>query len=173
MSSPGGSWSRSSEVNTRAHPLRNVGNVNVGAGGRPILLATLGAPFADEAVVFAVDSAVEAGQPLIVANVTTLEPLGMSVILGYDALEEFTPEVSESVRRPAELARSLGVAVERLRVRSPRPIKALLQLAAERRPGVLVFGANRDGLAPRTYRRAVAALREGAECLVWVAPGPS
>jgi nucleotide-binding universal stress UspA family protein len=110
---------------------------------------------------------------LIVANITALEPLGLSVILGYDALEEFTPEVSESVRRPAELARSLGVAVERLRIRSPRPIKALLQLAAERRPGLLVFGADRDRLAPRTYRRAVEALQESAECLVWVSPGPS
>lgn len=159
------------DVNTQ--PLRGEDSVDAGAGGRPILLATLGAPFGEDAIVFAVDSAVEASQPLIVANITALEPLGLSVILGYDALEEFTPEVSESVRRPAELARSLGVAVERLRIRSPRPIKALLQLAAERRPGVLVFGADRDRLAPRTYRRAVEALRESAECLVWVSPGPS
>jgi hypothetical protein len=134
-------------------------------------LATLGAPFDEDAAAFAVDSAVEAGQPLIVANITMLEPLGMSVILGYDALEEFTPEVSESVRRPAELARSLGVAVERLRIRSPRPIMALLELAAERRPGVLVFGSDRRGLRPRMYRRAVDALREGAACLVWIPPG--
>ena len=84
---------------------------------------------------FAVDSAVEAGQPLIVANITVLEPLAMSMILGYDALEEFTPEVSASVRRPVELADSLGVSVERLRIRSPRPIQALLELARERRPG--------------------------------------
>jgi nucleotide-binding universal stress UspA family protein len=143
------------------------------AGGRPILLATIGAPFDEEAAVFAVDSAVEAGQPLIVANFTTLEPLGLSVMLGYDALEEFTPEVSESVRRPVELARSLGVTVERLRIRSPRPIQALLQLASERRPGLLVFGADRRGLAPRTYRRAVRALREGAGCLIWVVPEPT
>lgn len=158
-------------MDTRTHPVRDEAILDAGAGGRPILLATLGAPFVEEAVVFAVDSAVEASQTLIVANITTLEPLGLSMILGYDALEEFTPEVSESVRRPAELARSLGVAVERLRVRSPRPIKALLQLAAERRPGVLVFGADRERLAPRLYGRAVEALREGVECLVWVPPG--
>jgi len=143
------------------------------AGGRPILLATIGAPFDEEAAVFAVDSAVEAGQPLIVANITALEPLGLSVMLGYDALEEFTPEVSESVRRPVELAYSLGVTVERLRIRSPRPIQALLQLASERRPGLLVFGADRQGLAPRTYRRAVRAIREGAGCLIWVVPEPA
>jgi nucleotide-binding universal stress UspA family protein len=160
-------------LSTRTHPVRDVGNGDPGAGGRPILLATLGAPFAEEAVVFAVDSAVEASQPLIVVNVTVLEPLGLSVVLGYDALEELTPEVSESIRRPVELARSLGVAVERLRIRTPRPLTALLQLAAERRPGVLVFGADRDRLRPRSYRRAVEALRQGAECLVWIAPGPA
>jgi hypothetical protein len=143
------------------------------SGGRPILLATIGAPFDEQAAVFAVDSAVEAGQPLIVAHITTLEPLGLSVMLGYDALAEFTPEVSESVRRPVELAHSLGVTVERLRIRSPRPIRALLQLASERRPGLLVFGADRQRLAPRRYRRAVHAIREGAGCLIWVVPEPA
>ena len=143
------------------------------AEGRPILLATIGAPFDEEAAVFAVDSAVEAGQPLIVANISALEPLGLSIMLGYDALEEFTPEVTASVRRPVELAHSLGVSVERLRIRSPRPIKALVELAAERRPGMLVFGADRRGLAPRTYRRAVRAIREGAGCLIWVGPEPT
>lgn len=155
----------------RTRSQRVVTGVDAGAGGRPILLATLGAPFAEEAVNFAVDSAVEASRPLIIANITTLEPLGLSMILGYDALPELTPEVSESLRRPAELARSLGVAVERLRIRSPRPVTALLQLAAERRPGVLVFGADRRKLRPRTYRRTVEALRDGARCLVWVAQG--
>ena len=147
-------------MNTRTRPLRDVENADAGAGGHPILLATLGAPFDEEAVVFAVDSAVEASQPLIVANITTLEPLGLSVILGYDALEEFTPAVSDSVRR----------SVERLRVRSPRPIRALLQLTSERRAGVLVFGSDPRELTPRNYRRAVRAVRESAGCLVWLPP---
>jgi nucleotide-binding universal stress UspA family protein len=140
------------------------------AGGSPVMLATLGVPFEEEAATFAVDTAVESGEPLIVANITRLEPLSLSVRLGYDALEEFTPEVSESVRRPVELAASLGIAVERLRVRSPRPITALLQLAAERRPGLLVFGPEKARLSRRVYERAVAALQERASCLVWVAP---
>jgi nucleotide-binding universal stress UspA family protein len=151
---------------------REIGSTR-SSGGSPILLATIGAPFDEEAAAFAVDSAVEAGQPLIVANITMLEPLGLSLMLGYDALEEFTPEVSDSVKRPVELAHSLGVSVERLRIRSPRPIQALLQLASERRPGLLVFGADRRGLAPRTYRRAVRAIREGAGCLIWVCPEPT
>ena len=121
------------------------------ASGRPVVLATLGAPFDEAAAAFAVDSAVESSSPLIVANVTMLEPLSLSVRLGYDALEEFTPEVSESVRRPAELARSLGVTVERLRIRSPRPVRALLDLTMERRAGLLVFGPDRGALKPRVY----------------------
>ena len=46
--------------------------------GRPILLATLGVPFDEEAVPVALDPAVEAGNPLIVASITELEPLALS-----------------------------------------------------------------------------------------------
>ena len=144
-----------------------------GASGRPVLLATLGAPFDEAAASFAVDSAVESGSPLIVANVTQLDPLSLSVILGYDALEEFTPEVSESVRRPAELARSLGVPVERLRIRSPRPVRALLELVRDCRAGLLVFGPDRAAIKARAYDRAVMAIKENANCLVWVASDPA
>jgi len=132
------------------------------------MLATLGVPFDPDASAFAVDSAVESGQTLVVANITALEPLALSVMLGYDALEEYTPEVSASVRAPAELARSLGIEVERLRVRSPRPVEALVQLVAEREPGLLVFGPDRRRLARRRYRKAVQAIRADAACLVWV-----
>ncbi len=145
--------------------------VSVSSEGRPVLLATLGVPFDHEATSFAVDTAVESGQPLIVANVTQLDPLPLSLMLGYDALEEFTPEVSRSVRAPAELAQSLGIQVERLRVRSPRPVEALLTLVAERRPGILVFGPDRGKISARSYRRALRAIRERAPCLVWAAAG--
>lgn len=134
------------------------------------MLATLGVPFDPDAASYAVDTAVESGQPLIVANVTQLEPLPLSLRLGYDALEEFTPEVAASVRRPVELASSLGIRVERIRVRSPRPIQALLQLAAERGVGLLVFGPDRTRMSPRSYRRAVRVILDGARCLVWVTP---
>jgi nucleotide-binding universal stress UspA family protein len=118
--------------------------------------------------VFAVDAAVEAGQPLIVANVVELPPLTMSVNLGYDQLPE-RPEDEEAFRAPALLAHSLGVQVERLRVRSPRPVEALLELVAERRPGVLVFGPDRERLKARIYRKAAKAILERAACLVWLA----
>ena len=128
----------------------------------------MGVPLDEEASVFAVDTAVESGQRLVVVNVTTLEPLRMSIALGYDTLPELTPEVSASLRRSAELARSLGVHVERLRVRSPRPVQALLDLVADVRPGVLVFGPDRKALRERRYRKALRAVRERVTCLVWV-----
>jgi nucleotide-binding universal stress UspA family protein len=136
--------------------------------GRPVLLATLGVPFDPDASAFAVDAAVEAGQPLIVANVVELPPLTMSVTLGYDQLPE-RPEDEEAFRAPAALAHSLGVQVERLRVRSLRPVEALLEVVSERRPGVLVFGPDRDRVKRRAYRKAAKAIRERASCLVWLA----
>jgi hypothetical protein len=140
----------------------------VGArAARPVLLATLGVPFDLEASAFAVDSAVEAGQALIVANVVQLPPLSMSVQLGYDQLPD-TPEDEAAFRAPAALARSLGVEVERLRVRSLRPVEAVLELAAERRPGVLVFGPDRRRLKRRLYNKAAKAIRDRAACLVWL-----
>ena len=135
---------------------------------RPVLLATLGVPFDPEASAFAVDAAVEAGEPLVVANVVQLPPLGMSVAMGYDQLPD-RPEEAEALRAPAELARSLGAEVERLRVRSPRPVEALLQLVGERGPGLLVFGPDRTRIRRRVYRKATRALRERSSCLVWLA----
>jgi hypothetical protein len=134
---------------------------------RPVLLATLGVPFEPAACEFAVDTAVELGEPLIVAVVVELPPLAMSVNLGYDQLDD-SPAEAEAFRAPAALASSLGVRVERLRVKSPRPLEALLELTAERAPSVLVFGPDRTRLRGRRYRRAERAIRERAACLVWL-----
>ena len=149
---------------------RQVPNAITSAAGRPILLATVGAPFDEEAVAVAVDAAVESGEALIVANITRLEPLGLSMIMGYDALEELTPDVSRSVRRPVRLAAEFGLRVERLRVRSPRPVSALLELVGERQPGLVVFGPDRRRLSRRLYRKAVMALQAGVGYLVWLPP---
>lgn len=156
---------------TARHQLdREVPNAINPAAGRPILLATMGAPFDEEAVAVAVEAAVESGEELIVANITRLEPLGLSMIMGYDALEELTPEVSRSVRRPVRLAAEFGLRVERLRIRSPRPVAALLELVRERQPGLVVFGPDRRRLSGRLYRKATAALRAGIGYLVWLPP---
>jgi hypothetical protein len=102
-----------------------------GSPGRPVLLATLDVPFDRDAVVFAVDSAVEQGARLIVANVVEWAPLPLSAIMGYDELP-YTPEMAESLAEPVRLARSLGVEVTRLRVKSLHPIPALLELSPSR-----------------------------------------
>lgn len=157
-------------VQTRRDPTSHAGVES--AGARPVMLVTLGVPFVEAAIAVAVDGAVETGQPLIVANVTRVDPFSLSLAMGYDALEEFTPEVSASTRRPAEIAAAFGLQVERLRVRSPRPVTALLELVRERRPGLLVFGPDPRRLPARRFRKAADAIRTNSSCLVWIAGDP-
>jgi hypothetical protein len=136
--------------------------------GRPVLLATLEVPFEETAATFAVESALECGQPLVVANVVQI-PLGpLCLAMGYGSIEPSEDEAAK-LRAPAELASALGVASERLRVLSPHPVDALLALTAERRPGLLVFGPDRARLARRTYRKAAKRIADRAACLVWLA----
>ncbi|MGH3136401.1 MAG: universal stress protein [Gaiellaceae bacterium] len=130
------------------------------------MLATLEVPFDAEAAAFAVDTAVETGQPLIVTNVVELLLAPCSLALRIDRPE--SPEHTEALQTPAVLAHSLGVRVERLRVRSPHPVDALLEVVAERSPGILVFGPDRSVLKPRLYRKAARKIRERAPCLVWL-----
>lgn len=141
------------------------------ARGRPVLLATLDVPFDEEAAAVAVDAAVECGQKLIVANVVAM-PLGpLCLNMGYGPIELEGP-VQESLKAPAELAHQLGVEVERLRIRSPHPVSALLEFVAERQPGLLVFGPDRTQLKPRIFRKVAKRIRNGVACLVWL-PGSS
>ena len=136
------------------------------AGGRPVLLATLDVPFAEDATAFAVDSAVETGQPLVVVNAAEVQPTPYT-FLGYGYIER--EDLQDELRKPADLAQSLAVRVERLRVCSPHPIAALLELVAERNPGVLVFGPDRSRLKPRVFRRVAKKIRARVSCLVWLA----
>jgi nucleotide-binding universal stress UspA family protein len=138
-------------------------------GTRPVLLATLDVPFADEAAVFAVDSAVESGQPLIVVNVAEVLPTLVSLV-GYGYIER--EDLQRELCKPAALAQSLGVKVERLRVCSPHPVDALLEVVAERDPGVLVFGPDRSAIRRRRYERAARSLRARTSCLVWTETVP-
>ncbi|HZQ15807.1 MAG TPA: universal stress protein [Gaiellaceae bacterium] len=134
---------------------------------RPVLLATLDVAFDEEAVAFALDSAVETGRPLLVVNAAEVL-LTPATLVGYGYVEK--EHLQAELGRPAELARDLAVRVERLRVCSPHPLDALLQVVADRRPAVLVFGPDRTRLSARRYRRAARAVAERADCLVWLAP---
>jgi len=134
------------------------------SGDRPVLLATLDVPFSEEATAFAVDTAVESGKSLVLVNAAEVLPTAYT-LLGYGYVER--EELQEAVRKPAEPAHSLAVPGERLRVCSPHPVDALLEVTAERDPAILVFGPDRAHLPSRRYRRAERAVCERAPCLVW------
>lgn len=135
------------------------------ADARPVMLATLDVPIAPDAARVAVDTAVESGQALLVVNVVA-RPFTPTVHAGWETPSR--PAVEESLQAPAELGHSLGIEVERLRVRTPHPIAALMQVLAERAPGLLVFGPDRSAIRSRRYRKAVRAIERGAPCLVWL-----
>ena len=132
------------------------------------MLATFDVPFAPEAAELAVDAAVEAGQGLIVVNVSLVGLMPLSLLMGYGYIE--SDELTAALRAPAELAASLDVRVELLRVSSPHPADALLELVSERNPGLLVLGPDMTRVSARLYRKAVRRIRERTKCLVWLAP---
>jgi nucleotide-binding universal stress UspA family protein len=77
----------------------------------------------------------------------------------------------EAVRATAERAAALGIRVEHLRVASPRPTKALVQVANERGAGLVVLGPKRGCVSRWRFRRAAREVRRGTSCLVWIARG--
>ena len=145
---------------------RTSADIPLVAGSRPVMLVTFDVPFEPAATELAVDAAVESGQRLIIVNAVeiTLGPLTLSMKYEYVGPQD----VEDALRAPAELAHSLAVEVERLRLCSPRPIEALLELVAERAPGLLVVGPDRERLKRRTYAKLTKRIRERAACLVWL-----
>lgn len=146
---------------------RTTADIPAVSGSRPVMLVTFDVPFEPEAAELAVDAAVESGQRLLVVNVAEVALGPISLAMKYEYVG--TQEVEDALRAPAELARSLAIEVERLRVCSPRPVEALLELVAERAPGLLVIGPDRARLKRRTYARATRKIRDRAACLVWLA----
>jgi hypothetical protein len=137
------------------------------ADSGPVMLATFDVAFDEAAAAFAIDAALDSGQRLIVANIVELPPLPLSVMMGYDMLD-YTPELAASLLRPVLAAQALGVAVERIRVKSFRRIDALVEVASERKVRMLVLGPDRRQVSARLYRKAAAAIRERLDCLVWI-----
>jgi nucleotide-binding universal stress UspA family protein len=136
---------------------------------RPVVLGTLSVRIDPAAEEMAIASALEAGVPLVIANMLHLPPYPATVILaGPGAATLPHEEALEEVRATAARAAALGIRTELLRISSPRPVAALLELVAERDAGLLVFGpAGRRGVR---FRRAARRVRRDAPCLVWVAP---
>jgi hypothetical protein len=138
---------------------------------RPVVLATMSVPVDARAEDMAVASALEAGAPLVVAILLELPPYPATImLLGPGGATLPHEEALEEVRATAARAAALGIRTELLRVSSRRPVRALLEILAERDAGLLVFGPDLGRTGRRRFRAAARQVRRRAPCLVWVAP---
>lgn len=129
---------------------------------RPVILATFSVRVEPAAEWMAIESALEAGAPLIVANVLWPPPSPTTMIRLQEDLE--------SVRQTAARAAAWGLDTELLmQVSARRPARALCKLARERDSGLVVFGPDARCTGRRRLRRAAKAVRSGLDCLVWTA----
>lgn len=137
---------------------------------RPVLLGTLSVRVDPSAERMAIETALELPAPLILANMLVLPPYPLTVMLARECATLPHEEDLEAVRATAARAAALGIPTELLRVSSPRPVTALIELAHDRRAGLLVFGPDRSRIPRRRFRAAARAVRRRAPCLVWIAP---
>ncbi|MEP7022100.1 MAG: hypothetical protein ABI808_15765 [Pseudonocardiales bacterium] len=138
-----------------------------GSRCRPVMLATLAVPFEAESARIAIQAAMEGGVKLIVVDAVEMPLWPQAMTTRRAELE--TVEDRAEICRMAGHAAALGLEVEHLRVRSPRPVEAVLELCGEREAGLLVLGPDPSRLRPRSFRRAVRRVRKRASCLLWVA----
>ena len=134
----------------------------------PVVLGTLSSRVEPDAERVAIASALEADVRLLVVNVVAA-PLSLRT-LHLGALDP-AREDYVAVRATAERAARLGVTVEHLRVTSPHPAKAIVEIANERDAGLLVLGPKRGRVSRWRIRRAAREVRRNAACLVWIADG--
>jgi hypothetical protein len=119
----------------------------------------------------ALDSALEAGVPLVIANLLRLRPYPTTFgLLGYEGMTLPYEEDLDAVRATAHRAAELGIKTELLRVTTRRPVAAQLQIARERDAGLLVFGPDLRRTGRLRFRALARRLRREADCLLWVAP---
>jgi nucleotide-binding universal stress UspA family protein len=138
---------------------------------RPVVLATLSVRVDPSAERMAIDSALEAGVPLVLVNILRfwLYPTTLALV-GPEGLNLPHEEDLDAVRATAARAAELGVKTELLRVTTRRPVQALLEIVAERDAGLLVFGPDLKLTGRLRFRLLARRLRRQASCLIWVAP---
>jgi nucleotide-binding universal stress UspA family protein len=138
---------------------------------RPVVLATLSVRVDPTAERMAIDSAIEAGVPLVIVNILRFRMYPTTfALIGAEGLNLPYEEDLEAVRATARRAAELGVKTELLRVTTRRPVQALLEIVRERGAGLLVFGPDLRLTSRLRFRAAARRLRRDAGCLVWVAP---
>ena len=118
----------------------------------------------------ALESALEAHAELIIANLLLLRPYPMTAILAPEYTTLPHEEDLDAVRATAARAAELGIRTQLLRISTPRPIEALLELLHERRAGLVVFGPDLLRTSRLRFRLAARRVRRRAPCLVWIAP---
>lgn len=135
------------------------------------MLGTLASRVDPSAERMALESALETGAKLLVVNVVRLQLFPRTLALhGLSGVTLPHEEDLEAVRATARRAADAGLRVEHLRVKSSRPVDALVEIAHQRDAGLLVFGPDLARIGARRFRRAARRVRERARCLVWVAP---
>jgi Universal stress protein family len=138
---------------------------------RPVVLATLSVRIDPEAERMAIDSALQTGAKLIIANMLWLPPHPTTLVLAREVAVLPHEEDLDAVRETAARAAARGVPTELLRISSRRPLQALIELLSERRAGLVVLGPD-PRRSPRWWRTMAARrIRRRADCLVWIAPG--
>jgi hypothetical protein len=135
----------------------------------PVLLGTLSVRVDPSAERMAIDAALEVGTKLILANMLRLPPYPLTVMIARDYATLPHEEDLDAVRATASRAAALGIPTELLRVSTPRPVTALIELAHDRQAGLLVFGPDRARISRRSFRAAAKRVRRDAPCLVWTA----
>ena len=138
----------------RRRPASRNAREDQGSSARPVLLGTLSVRVDPAAERMAIDTALEAGAKLILANMLLLGPYPLTVMIAREYATLPHEEDLDAVRETASRAAALGVPTELLRVSSPRPLTALIELAQEREVGVLVFGPDRSRISGRRFRAA-------------------
>jgi nucleotide-binding universal stress UspA family protein len=140
------------------------------SSARPVILATLSVRVDPHAERMAIESALDAHSPLIVANMMPLRPYVLTFALARPQMTLPHEEDLEAVRATAQRAAKLGIKTELLRISTPHPILALLELVRERNAGLLVLGPDVRRTPRLLFRLAARRVRREAPCLVWIAP---
>jgi hypothetical protein len=142
-----------------------------GLAPRPVILATLSVRVDPDAERVAIESALQSGARLIIANMLWLPPHPTTLTLAREHAILPHEEDLDAVRETAQRAAGRGLETELLRISSRRPLAALIELIGERRAGLVVLGPD-PRRSPRWWRwMAARRIRQRAGCLVWIAPG--
>src|SRR5689334_8125752 len=144
--------------------------------GGPVVLATFaGAPLQAAATRLAVESAADMRAPLLVLDAVAVRPGRRGAV---PALRPTGPALAADLQTVSALASEFGVELELARAASLRPAETLVEIVADRRAALVVLATDPAVLrrlrtpTRREHRRFVAALTDGAPCLLWTAQEP-